>query len=1040
MTDDLDEWIRHRTPIWKEMLVSGQMGQVMKEIDELPPEADVEKPFIRIQLLHIAGLHGPALEAIEAAQLPDDSIPQSIMKLARIAIDGGGHDIAAKLLSKAVPQLNSQDELEDAVVIADIVGDQPLQDSIVQRLAASFPQSAIPARIKARQHASSGDYANAAAVLPSTGDTNRLASLYSSFAKYVSTTGVAYEELADEAKASPYWNGVGARLVVKEAILRGDLRIVVPIIIQTVSDELIQIDLLLSVLTASFIERGKGKLTQAEQLLLIRRVLTYIAFHPESKAKRIRLVRVLSPEISGTSGMALMALLTYEFAREQRQTRVRKSLKRISAEEFLTDHAPFATAALSWLSKQGMIQVGRTSIPKDLVVGDPYELGAGAMQAIGLLARQVFSDADITILMNWMALVVGLSPHVPDANLDLRAIRLTGGAFANAGKTQHARDLAETAIDNAGSGPERLAVAWSAMADIYNRIGSHLESLIALGCSFSATNDNDNEELWNRFDCGIRDLRDLHLFDLASSLHEYAESLLSKTEEWEANKHRFYLLRLQIDVLKHLARGEGSQDTLRDLVRRAHSIATDVIERNDDPIPITIILAQLLQRAVEQELALDDDVQASFRTLSERSASYREVIEALSKAEPTARDLLLLYRRFDSPRFAEDIAFDQRQIVVVAKRLLGNDDPEVVVLAVELLADRSISDPSHNLDAKPLAPVADEKAPAGLARQLSMKTSIVLAALDREDRLVSVSANVGKLGSSSREQSDIFSGGYFREWAKEFPYRYGVDHSTMNLFYVSTDRLRMSSLPEGPISLVTDISLQQLPPNLLRVGDDFAGLTRPMSAAPSLSWLAAARTRQSTPSQRMSAWIPTERSDAATLGVIADRLKPTFEQYKIELTTRAELPKSLARSSVVVVAAHGALDQDAEFFSHVSDEGNLKSDALEFVKALHHVDIPILFVCSGGRLDRHPSANTTVGLARQLLYQGSLAVIASPWPLDARVPYHWLPEFLRSWTAGNGVAQANFDANLVVAKQLGPDPAFCLAMTVYGDGMVVFKA
>jgi hypothetical protein len=45
-----------------------------------------------------------------------------------------------------------------------------------------------------------------------------------------------------------------------------------------------------------------------------------------------------------------------------------------------------------------------------------------------------------------------------------------------------------------------------------------------------------------------------------------------------------------------------------------------------------------------------------------------------------------------------------------------------------------------------------------------------------------------------------------------------------------------------------------------------------------------------------------------------------------------------------------------------------------------------------------------------LLDRGSPVVIASPWPLDARVPYHWLPEFLSAWIQGNPVIEANFTA------------------------------
>ena len=84
-----------------------------------------------------------------------------------------------------------------------------------------------------------------------------------------------------------------------------------------------------------------------------------------------------------------------------------------------------------------------------------------------------------------------------------------------------------------------------------------------------------------------------------------------------------------------------------------------------------------------------------------------------------------------------------------------------------------------------------------------------------------------------------------------------------------------------------------------------------------------------------------------------------------------------------------------------------------------------------------PVANTTVGLAKELLNHGCSTVIASPWPLDSRVPSHWLPQFLDSWTAGHLVIDANFEANKAVERAMGDSPARCLAMTVFGDPLTV---
>jgi CHAT domain-containing protein len=136
------------------------------------------------------------------------------------------------------------------------------------------------------------------------------------------------------------------------------------------------------------------------------------------------------------------------------------------------------------------------------------------------------------------------------------------------------------------------------------------------------------------------------------------------------------------------------------------------------------------------------------------------------------------------------------------------------------------------------------------------------------------------------------------------------------------------------------------------------------------------------------------------------------------------------------VAAHGGIAPGGRFFQVVANDADLRLTSAALSKALDGVELVILFVCSGGRFDRHPFANTTVGIARDLLNRGCTTVIASPWPLDARVPSHWLPKFLELWETGHSVIDANFEANRAVEKAMGNAPARCLAMTVVGDPLL----
>ena len=139
---------------------------------------------------------------------------------------------------------------------------------------------------------------------------------------------------------------------------------------------------------------------------------------------------------------------------------------------------------------------------------------------------------------------------------------------------------------------------------------------------------------------------------------------------------------------------------------------------------------------------------------------------------------------------------------------------------------------------------------------------------------------------------------------------------------------------------------------------------------------------------------------------------------------------------MAVIVAHGGVHPEGRYFQVVSDEGVLRVGAADLANALRNIGVVILFVCSGGRADKHPAANTTIGLSKQILDRGCTAVIASSWPLDARVPAHWLPAFLRRWDEGATLIKANFDANAVVDRAFAQDPARGLAMSLFGNPLL----
>jgi hypothetical protein len=170
--------------------------------------------------------------------------------------------------------------------------------------------------------------------------------------------------------------------------------------------------------------------------------------------------------------------------------------------------------------------------------------------------------------------------------------------------------------------------------------------------------------------------------------------------------------------------------------------------------------------------------------------------------------------------------------------------------------------------------------------------------------------------------------------------------------------------------------------------------------------------------------------------MIADGLNETFARHSIQCTREPSLPSDLGKDGLAIVAAHGGMVDTNRYFRAVSDENTLRLGSSAFAQSIGTSCVAVLFVCSAGRLDRHPTSGTTVGLVKQLLNRGCRAVVASSWPLSAFVPLRWLPQFLQEWDSDAPLIDACFAANAAVRKTVGFNAAECLAMFVTGDPLV----
>jgi len=1033
--------LAQRVDAWDQWIALGQAGRALADVEALPPVIDGQKPFLRVQLLHRAGLRLEALALIRSEFLARDELDASTrVRLGRIAEDAGAAQLAAELIAPCVDALESREDLESALGTFEH-RDDALAARIATRLEARFPNAEGVRRHRRQQLLRVRDHAGLADFLresdPARADFHaRLAEAFAGtavpdYAGLIQSGGTT--EISDGYRLASIVDALARGLIWHAFNLVGDI-----------PKGLTQAErwegLALEVLERGFLQAGPGGepaagMEAAEALL--GKLVERLANDPMNARLRSGIIDLLKPDVAGSTGLALIAKYVLDLA--GRPVAVDKGKKEGSANmEWMTAHKPFLHRALNWLQAEQPIIIGKLALPAALLTESPDE----AISALSSYIERapISDDSDIHAVQLYLALAAAIAPHAADRDIDLRLYRLAAGKIASSGFAQTGRDLVEAAVQAGTATPRRRRLAWFAVADTYHRTRDHLTGLVALACTFAADDRADEEELWQELYGLARLLRDIGLFDAAITMVDKGRELLERMKLIKAYGHRLDLLALQVRLAQ---RDREDPDELAALLADATAIGRTVLDYRDQTAPSGIILGQLIRDARERGVEVPGESDEVFAELNKWAGGMlAAMIAATSAPVPTPAQLARLAAAMPPARYAEDVGFDMGNIALLAQRTLGSDDilavPEDVSFALELLADRGTALPNWDEAAAPPA-VPQQGEPAAIARAISTEgVDVLQIGFDARGRLIRIAASGGALAKPVVEDDDKFSRAAFHVWSQEFPYRYGIDESP-NLFYRTTAPLQLNWSADRSTIISASSELQSFPPNILYDGTEFLGRKVPAAAVPSLSWLGGARERNHKGDGRRVAWISTAEGDdgRTTLTLLARRLDGPFVDHGFEVDHGGTLPERFAGASIAVLTAHGGVHPEGRFFQLVSDEGVLKVSAADLAAAVRNVGVVILFICSGGRTDKHPMANTTLGLAKQVLDRGCSAVIASPWPLDSQVPPHWLAAFLARWEAGDRLMDAAFAANQTVDRRFALDPARGLAMTTYGDGLLI---
>ncbi len=1031
------------------LTVGGNVGQALEELDATNQFGSVQKLLMRIQLLRRAGLTlAVAAELLSAREHFGELLPEMLLTLAGHAEFTGQRELAADLVAQALPELRAREDLEHALAIASGTGYEDLVDRVETMLAGRFPSSPILARRRALACAANGEFAEAAAVAQS-------------------TTAVS-----DELRA--YWSWLGDNL---QHDLVGDLQAIrqdadhrFPGFTEETTGHIVRSllrnerepDALMMLLgdgdpsTGLSPAEANGVVKALHQIALshsaagipvdvlwisLLKVIRTLASRPGDTGLRFQVVEALAPEQFGAIGLAVVTRILEVLSDPSAgPLRNRPHLLRYRPHPEEPEIDAFLDRAGEWMKRTPRFVLGTRTFPREL-------LSISADDALAVIGRTVVSavsavamDDDRSALHVGLALAVAIAPLASDTDEDLVILRLAVSMLAAAGLRQDARDLAEQALALSRGDAGRTRMAWTIFAEAYARGSNLAEALVGMACALAVQPAGSWEESWLDSILISRLLRDLKLVELAEPFVKAARDALAHIpDEGGDLASRLETIDLGLALFKYGRDDAWDPDQLESFLGRAADNLRSVLALHDEAGPAASLLANAIHIARVQDVMIPPDAeQVLAAALEVVDPTVRTLISATAARAPSADELFDLALRTQPARYRDDVGFDEDQLAGMARRLLGSEaavaDAVVASYAIEATADHSVTPPGTRgaLDGTGPRLTATAHGAADAACEISRGGIDVVLLGNSDTGLRRVVASGGGLQSVAAEPAEVFDVERLKEWLQAFPIAYGKDDADANTFYLSTEGIGVSELPDRAV-VIADTELQVFPPGLLRIRDKLAGDTARVAAAPSLEWLLAARRAKRNPSRTRTAWIPHDPDNPDSLARLADRMEVDLTAHGFELTTSIEPPRHPGGAEMAIVVAHGGVADANRYFRVVKNDAGAAVAPGALASAFGDTAIVVLFVCSAGRVDVRPGANAVVGLVRKLLGNGCNAVVAPPWPLETLVPPRWLPPFLDALDRGRNVLDACFEANELVRSELDHEPRRWLAMSVYGD-------
>ena len=683
-----------------------------------------------------------------------------------------------------------------------------------------------------------------------------------------------------------------------------------------------------------------------------------------------------------------------------------------------------------------------------------------------------------------------LAAYLADPTSDALAFRYSVMAQWMAGRPQESRDMAETALmalpaSQSSFREWRLAFGWLSLTEAFQRSQNPLSELLHIVLCLTAVGDTipSMKGAKEIFRMCSRVARDIHIFPLAMKYLQFERDVIQKYQVDTYSEYQLVQMEHAIRTMPALA--QGTVDDLQALVHEGCTFLQN--EHDNQPMPMLSSLAVLFSHIQEKGGTIEAEHRALFEKYMEQvPAGMRAILLSQAEAKPTAETLRTLAQRVGDANSLDDLCFQGRPLRIAAERAVAQAcqtrDIPLYLLASGILTQPTLSIalnrlPSDGLDSNTVNEWLYRYVGGDTASQEQIKDVIGLSAESIRGKRVSFSGTLelsvesataifgtdetgtvlsrdggGSLyalpiahngvGEVRCLSPDAWNPARHREWSRTYPYAYGKWLPVADPFVAEKPTLQdvRESLgglcPDGWRSdehniVIPDAGLFGFPFNLIPCGERFAGQLYRISCAPSLSWLAAARTAERPGESGRSAWLGVPGKRDFTLEMLAAKVEPTLRGNGFAIH-QSDRPSDMSGASLVVVAAHGGTGRWGQFVTITADR-RLRFTPGEFARYLNNCGCVVVLICSAGRSDEKQHAGETCSLVTELFEHGVQAVIAPVWPLAIDVAEIWLPEFLKQFTAGETVMDASFAAARKVEVQF-PHPCAWGGMQVYGVG------